>query len=35
MQVFVKTLSGKTVTVEVKYSENAHSLKEKIWEKEG
>jgi large subunit ribosomal protein L40e len=34
MQIFVKTLSGKTVTLEVKSSETTHSLKEKIWEKE-
>ena len=34
MQVFVKTLSGKTVTLEVESSETTHNLKEKIWEKE-
>jgi ubiquitin C len=30
MQVFVKTLSGKTVTLEVKPSETAHFLKHQI-----
>ena len=35
MQVFVKTLSGKTVTLEVESSETTHNLKDKIWEKEG
>jgi hypothetical protein len=35
MQIFLKTLSGKTITLEVKPSETTYSLKEKIWEKEG
>ena len=35
MQVFVKTLSGKTVTLEVDSSETIHNLKDKIQEKEG
>jgi hypothetical protein len=34
MQVIVKTLSGKTVTLEVKSSETAHFLKDQIYEKE-
>ena len=34
MQVFVKTLSGKTITLEVESSETTCSLKQKIWEKE-
>ena len=35
MQVFVKTLSGKTVALEVESSETTRGLKDKIWEKEG
>ena len=35
MQVFVKTLSEKTITLEVESSETTRNLKEKIWEKEG
>lgn len=35
MQVFVKTLSGKTVTLEVKSSETTQYIKDKIQEKEG
>jgi hypothetical protein len=31
----VKTLSGKTVTLEVKSSETIYNLKDKIQEKEG
>ena len=34
MQVFVKTFSGKTFTLEVEFSETTRSLKQKIWEKE-
>ena len=35
MQVFVKTLSGKTIALEVESSETIHNLKDKICEKEG
>jgi hypothetical protein len=35
MQVFVKTLSGETITLEVKFSETTYNLKDKIQEKEG
>lgn len=35
MQVFVKSLSGKTVTLEVKSSETTQYIKDKIQEKEG
>ena len=35
MQVFVKTLSGKTVTLEVKSSETTQYIKDKIQGKEG
>ena len=35
MQVFVKTLSGKSITLEVDSSETIHNLKDKIREKEG
>ena len=35
MQVFVKTLNGKTITLEVDSSETVHNLKDKIQEKEG
>ena len=35
MQLFVKTLTGKTITVEVEPSDNIQSLKQKIQDKEG
>ena len=35
MQIFVKTLTGKTMTVEVDSTETIESLKEKIYNKEG
>ena len=35
MQVFVKTLSGQTVTCEVEFSETTRGLKDKICEMEG
>lgn len=35
MQVFVKTLTGKTISVEVEPDESIESLKAKIQEKEG
>jgi hypothetical protein len=35
MQVFVKTLSGKTIALEAESSETIHNLKDKIREKEG
>jgi hypothetical protein len=35
MQVFVKTLSGKTITLEAESSETIHNLKDKIRETEG
>ena len=35
MQVFVKTLTGKTITVDVEPDESVESLKAKIQEKEG
>lgn len=35
MQVFVKTVSGNTLTVEVEPDESVHSLKNKIEKKEG
>ena len=35
MQIFVKTLTGKTVTVEVESSDTISSIKEKIQQKEG
>ena len=35
MQIFVKTLTGKTMTVEVQPTESIESLKAKILDKEG
>jgi ubiquitin len=35
MQIFIKTLTGKTVTVEVEPSDTIENVKEKIREKEG
>lgn len=35
MQIFVKTLTGKTMTVEVESSDTISSLKQKIQDKEG
>ncbi len=35
MQLFIKTLTGKTITIEVETSDTIDSVKEKIREKEG
>ena len=35
MQIFVKTLTGKTVTLDVEPSDNIEALKGKIWDSEG
>lgn len=35
MQIFVKTLTGKTITLEVEPTESISSLKQKIQDKEG
>ena len=35
MQIFVKTLTGRTMTVDVEGSDNIESLKAKIHDKEG
>ena len=35
MQIFVKTLTGKTITLEVESSDNIESVKRKIQDKEG
>ena len=35
MQLFVKTLTGKTITIEIDASETIDSLKSKIQDKEG
>ena len=35
MQIFVKTLTGKTITLEVETSETVENIKAKIQDKEG
>lgn len=35
MQIFVKTLTGKTITLEVEPSDSVQTVKQKIQEKEG
>ncbi|ACO53498.1 ubiquitin [Euproctis pseudoconspersa nucleopolyhedrovirus] len=35
MQIFVKTLTGKTVTLEVESSDTVEAIKQKIQDKEG
>ena len=35
MQIFVKTLTGKTITLDVQASDNVESVKNKIQDKEG
>ena len=35
MQIFVKTLTGKTITLEVEPQDNIDTIKQKIQEKEG
>jgi ubiquitin len=35
MQIFVKTLTGKTITLEVESSDTIQSVKQKIQDKEG
>ena len=35
MQIFVKTLTGKTITLEVEYSDTIQAVKTKIQDKEG
>ena len=35
MQIFVKTLTGKTITLEVDSSDNIGTVKQKIQDKEG
>ena len=35
MQIFVKTLTGKTITLEVESSDSVTTIKQKIQEKEG
>src|ERR1700686_3316479 len=35
MQIFVKTLTGKTITLEVESTDNINAIKQKIQEKEG
>jgi len=35
MQIFVKTLTGKTITLDVEQSDNIINIKQKIQDKEG
>ena len=35
MQIFIKTLTGKTITLEVEGSDNIQTVKQKIQDKEG
>ena len=35
MQIFVKTLTGKTITIDIEPSDTIHNMKEKIRDKEG
>ena len=35
MQIFIKTLTGKTITIDVEASDTVESVKEKIKDKEG
>jgi len=35
MQIFVKTLTGKTITLEVEHSDTVQNIKQKIQDKEG
>ena len=35
MQIFVKTLTGKTITLEVEHSDTINQIKQKIQDKEG
>lgn len=35
MQIFVRTLSGKTLTIDIEKSDTILTLKKRIWDKEG
>jgi ubiquitin len=35
MQIFIKSLSGKTITIEVEPSDSIESVKQKVMDKEG